>query len=115
MNNKVLPRQQDIVWLDFMPSTGQEISGCHPAVVLSTSGYTEITGLVAVSPITHAANNRLKDFFIHIHSTQVEGYINPLQFYTFSITKRHLQLTGEALGDLAFAQLMKVHQQLLNI
>lgn len=115
MNYNYLPQQQDIVWIDFMPSKGNELTGRHPAVVLSSSGYTEITGLVAVSPITHAENNRLKEFFIPITCNTIDGYINPLQFFTYSITKRHLQFTGEILGDLAFSQIIETHRQLLNI
>lgn len=115
MSYKYLPQQQDIVWIDFMPSAGNELTDRHPAVVLSTSGYTEITGLVAVSPITHAKNNRLKEFFIPITGKSIAGYINPLQFFTYSITNRHLQFTGEVLGDLAFSQLIETHRQLLNI
>lgn len=110
-----IPQQQDIIWLDFMPSTGNEITGRHPAVVISISGYTELTGLVAVSPITQARNNRLTDFFIPIKTRSIEGYINPLQFFTYSVYQRRLQFTGEKLGDLAFAQIMETHRQLLDL
>lgn len=54
MKIKNIPDQQDIIWINFQPSKGQEIRGRHPAVVLSHADYTIQTGLVAVSPITHA-------------------------------------------------------------
>lgn len=75
-------KRQDIVWINFKPSVKEKIRGRHPAVVLSTAIYSELTGLVLVCPITHGMNNRLKDFFISVGNLKsIEGYINPLQFY----------------------------------
>ncbi len=48
---------------------------------MSNVGYSQITGLVVIAPITHATNNRLKDFFVPVVSDKVDGYINPLQFF----------------------------------
>ncbi|TSO25372.1 type II toxin-antitoxin system PemK/MazF family toxin [Lactobacillus sp. LL6] len=110
-----IPNKQDIVWIDFKPSIGQEIRGRHPAVVLSTSIYSELTGLVLVTPITHGTNNRLKDFFIPLTNlTSVEGYINPLQFYTFSYINRHIQFSGEILDDSTFALVQRRVREIVD-
>lgn len=52
--NNYIPEKQDIIWIDFKPSKNEEIRGRHPAVVLSSAIYSEITGLTVVSPIMHA-------------------------------------------------------------
>lgn len=109
------PRRQEIVWVDFQPSKENEMRGRHPAVVLSNPGYSQITGLVAVSPITHASANRLKSMFIPVqNNSEINGYVNPLQFHTFSIKGRHVQSTATFLDDLAFAEVMKIHRQLMS-
>ena len=56
--NKYLPQKQDLIWIDFEPSLGEEIKGRHPAIVMSSANYSKVTGLVMVMPITHAKNNR---------------------------------------------------------
>lgn len=47
-----LPKQKDIIWIDFDPQRGREIKKRRPAVVLSSNLYTQNTGFVIVSPIT---------------------------------------------------------------
>ncbi|WP_134645028.1 type II toxin-antitoxin system PemK/MazF family toxin [Weissella cibaria] len=115
-NIEYVPEQQDLVWIDFQPSKGNELRGRHPAVVLSASGYTRMTGLVAVSPVTHGINNRLKEMFVPVITNfGIDGYVNPLQFHTFSVVSRNVEYAGGILDDSAFAMVMKTHQQLLNI
>ena len=115
MNFNYVPEQQDIIWINFQPSKKNELLGRHPAVVLSTSGYTAVTGLVAVSPITHATDNRLKEMVVPIKSDfGIEGFVNPLRFHTFSVIGRHVEYAGGLLDDASFAVVLKVHQQILN-
>ncbi|WP_322972982.1 type II toxin-antitoxin system PemK/MazF family toxin [Limosilactobacillus pontis] len=63
-----IPDRQDLIWINFKPSVGQEIRGRHPAIVISSANYSRLTGLVMVMPITHAANNRLKSLFIPLQT-----------------------------------------------
>ncbi|GAA3637410.1 type II toxin-antitoxin system PemK/MazF family toxin [Lactobacillus hamsteri] len=115
MKSNYIPDRQDIIWINFLPSVGEEIRGRHPAVVLSTKIYSELTGLVLVAPITHAANNRLKDFFIPIKSSKnIEGFINPLQIFTFSFKKRKTEYSGEILTDSTYAMVHKRIKQLID-
>lgn len=109
-----IPRRQDIVWINFIPTLGQGIRGRHPAVVLSNSGYTKLTGLVAVSPITHGTNNRLKKLFIPINFNDEAGYINPLQFFTFSCKKRDLKVTDRRLDTYNYAKLIRLHMNIIE-
>ncbi|MDV7719330.1 pemK family growth inhibitor [Pediococcus ethanolidurans] len=74
-----------------------------------------VTGLVAVSPITHAADNRLKELFVPIKTNfGIEGFVNPLQFHTFSMTGCNVEFAGGLLDDASFAVVLRVHQQILN-
>lgn len=49
-----LPHKGDIVTIDFNPSSGSEIRKRRPALVISNSRYSALTGLAVVCPITHA-------------------------------------------------------------
>jgi len=115
-NLKFFPEQQEIIWVDFQPSKDNELRGRHPAVVLSTNGFSKITGQVAISPITHAANNHLKSLFVPIsNNDKVQGYVNPMQFHTFSIIGRNMTSTHTFLDDEAFMNVIRTHEQILNI
>ncbi|PWT39087.1 cell division protein [Limosilactobacillus reuteri] len=113
-NKGYLPDRQDIIWINFQPSRGQEIRGRHPALVISSKEYSLLTGLVMVMPITHANNNRLKEFFIPLHGENIEGFINPLQTFTFSIMKRNAEYSGETANTVDWAQAITIHNQIIG-
>ncbi|MBD7895225.1 type II toxin-antitoxin system PemK/MazF family toxin [Limosilactobacillus sp. Sa3CUN2] len=113
-NNNYIPQKQDIIWINFELSVGEEICGRHPAIVMSSSNYSRVTGLVMVMPITHAYNNCLRDFFIPLHTKQVEGFINPLQIFTFSIHKRKAEFSGEVASPQDWARALMIHEEILN-
>lgn len=48
-----VPKQGDVVWLDFDPQTGHEQRGRRPALVLSPSRYNRVTGLMVCCPMTN--------------------------------------------------------------
>lgn len=105
------PDKQDIVTIDFDPAVGEEIRKRRPAVVLSNEGYSRITGLVVVSPVTHARDNRLIDFFVPISNDAVDGYVNPLQFFTYDFRKRHVK----KIGLMSTPEFVLVQQTVQNI
>ena len=53
-----VPRQGDVVWLDFHPQLGREQSGRRPGVVLTPRSYNGKVGIAILCPI----------------STKVKGY-----------------------------------------
>lgn len=110
-----IPDRQDLIWINFKPSVRQEIRGRHPAIVISSVNYSRLTGLVRVMPITHGTNNRLKSLFILLHAQKLEGYINPLQTYTFSIEKRNAQFIGEIASAEDWARAISIHKDILGI
>lgn len=115
-NNPYIPNQQDIILIDFDPSIGQEIKKRRPAVVLSSQGYSKVTVLVVVAPITHAQNNKLRDtnFLIPLNSKRIDGYINPLQFFTYDYSMRHAKYV-DMLDTPAFFELQRTVSEILNL
>lgn len=61
MVKKYIPKQGDIVFLDFNPTKGHEQAGMRPAVVMSTNTFNQNTKMVMLCPIT--SNN--KEFPTH--------------------------------------------------
>lgn len=115
-NNSYIPDQQDLILINFDPSLGQEIRKRRPAIVLSSKGYSKVTSLVVVSPITHAKNNRLRDevFLIPVNSKKIDGYINPLQFFTYDYSMRNVKYI-DMLDTPSFFELQKTVSNILNL
>ena len=61
MVKKYIPRQRDIVFLDFSPTKGHEQTGKRPAIVISTNVFNDNTKMVMVCPIT----SNTKEFPTH--------------------------------------------------
>lgn len=61
MVKKYIPKQGDLVFLDFNPTKGHEQAGMRPAVVISTNTFNQNTKMVMLCPIT--SNN--KEFPTH--------------------------------------------------
>ena len=47
-----IPKQKDILLLDFNPTKGHEQSGTRPALVLSSNNFNKNTNMAIVCPIT---------------------------------------------------------------
>ena len=52
MVKKYIPKQRDIVFVDFNPTKGHEQTGIRPAVVISTNIFNQYTKMVILCPIT---------------------------------------------------------------
>lgn len=52
MQKAYIPKQGDLVWLEFNPQAGHEQAGLRPALVISPSSYNRIVGLALFCPIT---------------------------------------------------------------
>lgn len=82
------PHCQDIIYLDFDPSTGKEINKRRPAVVISVTPYNKLVGLCVVCPITHTKHEFGS---VKVHDTKIDGYVSAWQIYSFDYRKRHMQ------------------------
>ncbi|HAT53975.1 MAG TPA: cell division protein [Lactobacillus sp.] len=115
LNKTYLPHKGDIVLLNFDPSVGHEIRKYRPAVVLSTSRYSQLTQLCLVAPITDADHNHLvgDGLLIKINSKKVDGFVNPLQMHTFDYKLRHLQFVGK-LSPVTLDRVLKTVYWIIN-
>ncbi len=50
---KYIPEQGDIVWINFDPSAGKEITKRRPAFVISRKSFNQHTEMSIVAPITN--------------------------------------------------------------
>lgn len=74
MVKKYIPKQGDIVYLDFNPTKGHEQRGYQPGIVVSNNVYNEHTGLVMILPIT----SNIKEYPTHYlleDSKKVKGSV----------------------------------------
>ena len=58
---KYIPKQGDIVYLDFSPTKGHEQTGKRPAIVISNNIFNINTNMAVMCPIT----SNTKDFPTH--------------------------------------------------
>lgn len=56
MVKKYIPKQGDIVYIDFNPIRGHEQKGKRPAIVVSKNVFNKNMGMIMVCPIT--SNNK---------------------------------------------------------
>ena len=52
MIKKYIPKQGDVIFLNFNPTKGHEQAGFQPAVVISNNVFNQNTKMVMVCPIT---------------------------------------------------------------
>lgn len=74
MVSKYIPKQGDVVLLDFNPTKGHEQKGFRSAVVISNDVFNQNTKMVMVCPIT----SNEKDFPTHYNledTTHVHGSV----------------------------------------
>lgn len=107
-----VPKQMDIISIDFNPSAGREIRKRRPAIVVSSTEYNTFTGFVAVCPITNGAKNLKKmNLLVQVHEIEVTGYVNPLQMHTFDFCKRN----AEFICQMNSVDFFKVKQRYMMI
>lgn len=74
MVKKYIPKQGDIVFLDFKPTKGHEQTGYRPGIVVSNNVFNENTKMALICPIT----NNLKEFPTHYileNSKNIKGSV----------------------------------------
>lgn len=83
-----IPRQGDIIYMDFSPQTGHEQAGRRPALVVSNNSFFIHTHLAVVCPITNTNNG----FPLHIpldSRTNTTGVIECEQCKSLDIIARN--------------------------
>ena len=88
-----IPKRNDVIWLNFEPSTGREQSKRRPALVLSPKEYNK-SGLAIVVPITSGTGiSDNKGFMVGIpHGLDISGQIVSDQIKSLDWRIRDAQL-----------------------
>ena len=83
--SKYIPKQGDIVMINFSPSRGKEIENRRPAVVLSKDEYNNRMGFVIVSPI----NKTIRPFpnYYTLKGYKTYGQISTHQMYSLDYSE----------------------------
>jgi len=85
-----VPKQKDIIWLDFDPSKGKEIKKRRPALVVSRNEFNERTGFCLVCPIT--STKRKFATYIEIKDPQkIKGEVVTHQLRSVDWTTRNIE------------------------
>ena len=110
-----LPHKGDIVTIDFNPSSGSELQKRRPALVISNSRYSALTGLAVVCPITHVQNNRLKQtgLFVEVKNDHVDGVVNPLRFHTFDYQTCSMRYLTK-IDNIALRQVLQIVRDVID-
>jgi mRNA interferase MazF len=90
-----VPKRGDVIWIDFDPQRGREISGTRPALVLSADGYNVKTGLCVLCAIT----SKIKGYPFEVHipdSMDIEGVILADQVRTMDWRERKIRFASSA-------------------
>lgn len=81
-----LPKQKDVVWIDFNPQKDREIQKYRPALVLSSNNYNTHTGFVIVAPITSTIRDKA-GYYTLGPSYETHGQVNASQIYSLDASE----------------------------
>jgi len=95
MVKKYIPKQGDIVFLDFNPTKGHEQKGSRPAIVISNDVFNEHTKMAILCPIT----SNIKDFPTHYileDSKKIKGAVLCEHIRSIDYETRNLKYVEKA-------------------
>ncbi|MDR0845896.1 MAG: type II toxin-antitoxin system PemK/MazF family toxin [Lactobacillales bacterium] len=101
-----IPRQRDIVTLDFDTSRGNEIKKRRPAVVVSSLGFNRSTGFCVCCPITSTKKKHPTNVEISDVSNRISGSILTSQLKSFDYKARGIAYV-ETLNVCQWAEVKK--------
>ncbi len=94
-----IPKQGDIVYLEFNPQKGHEQKGKRSALVVSNNTYNQFTKIAIVCPIT----NTKRGFPLHVEldeRTETTGVIMCEQVKALDIVARNISYREKAPKDI---------------
>jgi len=89
-----VPDRGDIVWLDFEPSAGKEITKRRPAFVVSRKLFNDRTGFAIFAPITSTV--RGSNLEVILKGGAVEGAVLTYQLKSLDYETRNVELIEQA-------------------
>jgi len=99
-----IPKQKDVVFVDFNPIKGHEQSGYRPAVVISSDLFNKFTKMAIVCPIT----TNQKEFPVHYileDTTKIKGSVLCEQLRSIDCEIRNFKFI-EKLSDQEFENIL---------
>ncbi len=94
-----LPRQGDLVTLDFDPQSGHEQKGRRPAIVVSKDAFNKATGMAICCPITNT--DRRVPFHVPLSGrTSLTGFVMCEQVKSLDFRARNMRLIERAPQEL---------------
>lgn len=104
MVGRYIPKQKDIILLDFNPIKGHEQGGFRPAVVISTTTFNKFTKMSIVCPIT----SNIKNFPTHYllkYAKKIEGSVLCEHIRSINFEDRNIKFV-ESLSDKDFNEII---------
>ena len=95
MVKKYIPKQGDIVFLDFNPTKGHEQNGKRPAIVISNNVFNINTKMVVLCPIS----TNIKEFPTHYileDSKKIKGSVFCEHIRSIDYEKRNIKYIESA-------------------
>ena len=93
-----VPRQGDLVTLDFDPQSGHEQKGRRPALVISKDAFNKGTGMAICCPITNT--DRKMPFHVPLTGrTSLTGFVMCEQVKSLDYRSRGMKLIESATQD----------------
>ena len=83
-----IPEQGDLIWLDFDPSSGNEIMKRRPAFVISKKAFNEHTRMAIVAPVTSTIRG-IKLEVVLSHETKTDGAVLIYQLKSIDFVHRN--------------------------
>ncbi len=106
-----IPDRGDIIWLDFEPSVGKEITKRRPAYVISRKAFNEHTKFAVVAPITRTARNiRLE---VVLEGTETQGATLAYQIKSVDFEQRRATFIERA-PDAIIAAMARITQVIVR-
>lgn len=94
-----VPRQGDLVTLDFDPQSGHEQKGRRPAIVVSKDAFNKATGMAMCCPITNT--DRKVPFHVPMSGrTSLTGFVMCEQVKSLDFRARNMRLIERAPQEL---------------
>lgn len=102
------PERGNLVYLDFNPQAGHEQAGHRPGIVLSPKAFNEVTGFIAICPITNTS--RGWGYEVALPSgLAFQGVILTDQVKNLDWSARNIRVRGQAPEELVKDCLDKIH------
>lgn len=110
--NKNIPKQRDIIIIDFDPQKGVEIQKRRPALVISDNAFQKHTGLVFVAPITSTLREKFP-LHVNIPNGSITGDILCEQVKSLDFNARQWKKV-ETLDPILFEEVKQILAKILT-